>query len=121
MSTKVRLPVLASAPAPAHVLDDPERAAQVRRLDCRGYDACLAVAAERGWRSFHCRACRAYAAQTPGQRHRDMLGMLQLLAEMQLLTATAPAAPPAPPRTHAGPFLLDLDDTGALPVAATAA
>ncbi len=123
MPKPVTLKVLAPHPSPAHGLDDGERAAAARRLDCRAYDGCLALADERGWRGFHCRACVAYVAQTPRQRYRDMLAMLQLLADGQVVarltaatttatTTTTSASARAPQRL----FLPDADDTAPLAI-----
>jgi len=110
------LQVFAPAPTATHRLEDPERADEARHLDCRAYDRCLAGAAAQGWRSFHCRGCAAYVAQTPGERYRDLLGLLQLLAEVQLPAAVE--APRSPARAGGGLFLRDLDDTMPLPLAA---
>jgi hypothetical protein len=97
------------APAPAHLVEDPELAARARRLDCRAYDRCLEHAAAAGWRGFHCRGCRAYTPQTPRERHADLIGLLRLVATASVME-DAPA--PAPQRG----FLPDLDDTGAMPI-----
>ncbi len=110
MPTTVELQVLAPAPSPAHSLGDPDRCAEARRLGCRAYDRCLTVAADRGWRGFHCRACDAYVPQTPGERYRDLIGLLELLADSQLVAGLADASPPAPP-ARAVTFLFDADDT----------
>jgi hypothetical protein len=110
-----RLTVLPARPQRAHRAEDPEHAARARHLDCQGYDRCLALAAGRGWRSFHCRACPAYAPQPASARRREMLGLLALLAESDVVGAAevTPAPPPAPPASSRRLFLLDADDTGA--------
>jgi hypothetical protein len=108
------LPTLPPRPLRAHRSDDPDAAARSRRLDCSGYDACLEVAARRGWRSFHCRGCSAYAPKSATQQHRELLALLELLCDSDAIEAAAAADTPPPP-AGAGTgrvFLLDVDDTG---------
>jgi hypothetical protein len=109
--------LLAPSPQPAHLCADGDVAAAARRLDCRTYDRCLALAARRGWRGFHCRACRAYAPLPSHAQHRDLLGLLALVVEGGLGPA-AVGTPPPPPPTHQGVFLPDVDDTVPQPVVA---
>lgn len=116
------LPTLPARPLRAHRQDDPEAAARSRRLDCRGYDACLELAARRGWRSFHCRGCSAYAPKSASEQHHELLALLELLCDSDAIEAAAETPPPAPRTACAGTgsaarmFLPDLDDTGYTPV-----
>jgi hypothetical protein len=118
------LPTLPARPLRAHRTDDPDAAARARRLDCAGYDACLELAARRGWRSFHCRGCSAYAPKPASEQHRELLALLELLCDSDAIEAAADADTPPPPVTAGRDgrvFLLDVDDTGYNPVATAAA
>src|SRR5262245_65615695 len=59
-----------------------EGADLVRRLHCRNYDGCLAVAIERGWEGFSCGQCQAFEARTGEEEAWDGKGHLQLAAEV---------------------------------------
>ena len=52
-------------PVPHPVSCDPERSPDLRRFDCRHYNACLDHALDAGWQSFGCHQCRAYSPPVP--------------------------------------------------------
>ncbi len=124
--------LIAPNPTRCHRVDGSEKVVGLRRLDCQRYDACLAVAAEGGWRGFHCNGCAAYLSQTPTQRLRDYEATLDMLADTRLLAGLLDAEASGiedadddqdhetvdrgvrllQPRG----FAASLDDTGAMPI-----
>ena len=86
MKKAASLVQISPRPTKTHRIEDPERAAELRRLDCRSYSGCLDTAAAQDWRGFHCNGCSAYEPLTPMERKRDHRALLDMLAQTQLIS-----------------------------------
>lgn len=69
-------------PSSFSLVEDPEEAARVRRLDCRTYGSCLLTAWRSGWPGFSCRGCSAYSAMTHYEKRRDLEGLARFTAAL---------------------------------------
>lgn len=59
--------------------------AEIKRLDCTFYNACLDQAISGQWAGFSCQSCTAYAAPDRHQMEIDVLGLLAVNKARELL------------------------------------
>lgn len=68
------------SPIKASRIYTPDSAAQIRKLECKWYSACLEVADNNKWPGFTCKQCNGYARLSQEELERDNEGILKVFA-----------------------------------------